>query len=185
MGNTALRPSPASAMLRAMGEQPERTPNEQPEHLTFAEAAERLGATPDAVRMRAHRGKLATVRVDGRTRVLWPQPEATERPNEPRTEPNGSAVRGNERDVRLVAALEERIGSLERQLAERTEEARRKDHIIAGLIQRLPEPPPALATGQNAPSAQPEAPHATETSRPPSEPLMLRWRRWLRRVVDG
>ncbi len=39
---------------------------------------------------------------------------------------------------------------------------------------------------QDAPVAQPEAPGATEPPRPPSEPLMLRWRRWWRRVTgDG
>ncbi len=41
--------------------------------------------------------------------------------------------------VQSRAALEERIGSLEKQLDVRAEELRRKDHIIAGLVERVPE----------------------------------------------
>jgi hypothetical protein len=123
-------------------EQPERTTNELVEQLTFAEAAARLGLSVDAVRMRAHRGKLATVRIDERTFVLWPQPRQAEHLNEQRTERTGSANRSSvQDDDRLVAALEARIVSLERQLAERTEEIRRRDHIIAGFIERLPALP--------------------------------------------
>ena len=49
-----------------MSEQTEpfkRTANEPFEHLTFTEAAERLNISADAVRMRVHRGTLASVRV--------------------------------------------------------------------------------------------------------------------------
>jgi excisionase family DNA binding protein len=77
-----LHSTPAAAMMPAtMSEQTEpseRTTNEPPEHLTVAAAAERLNITPDAVRMRVHRGKLASVRVNERTFVLWPQPAAIE-----------------------------------------------------------------------------------------------------------
>ncbi len=46
----------------------------------------------------------------------------------------------------------------------------------------------ALGAGdapQDAPRAQPEVPGATEPPRPASEPSMLRWWRWLRRMGDG
>ena len=181
-----MRAAPVWTMLPSMGaahpEQHERSANEPPEHLTFAEAAERLGTTPDAVRMRVHRGKLASVEVDGHRRVLWPQPEHPERPNERRTEQtgsvNGSAVR---HDERLVAALEERIASLERHLAERVEESRRKDHIIAGLVQRVPE----LPAGQDAAVARSEGPQRAQSPTPASEPIEPWWRRWWRSVRGG
>src|SRR5215207_8909594 len=93
----------------------ERTANEPPEHLTFADAGERLGLSPDAVRMRAKRGKLATVRIGHRPYVLWPQPAPAEQPNEPRTERTPFANRSAVQEApRLVAALEDRIASLER-----------------------------------------------------------------------
>ncbi len=121
-------------------EHPERTANEPTEHLTFAEAGERLGISADAARMRANRGTLTTIEVAGHRVVLWPQPAPPEQPNEPRTERTSSANRSTiQDDSRLIAALEDRIESLEHQLSERTEEIRRRDHIIAGFIERLPE----------------------------------------------
>lgn len=194
-----------------MAEQPERTEpftNEQPEHLTFAEAGERLGLSSDAVRMRVNRGKLAAVSVNGRTLVLWPQPQVIEHPNEPRTEPNRSAVQD---DTRLIAALEAHIASLEHQLSERSEEIRRRDHIIAGFLERLPEvrelqpgaildaeePRPAHATpgdaSQGAPAASQRAGGTYMASRSsqdaPGDPvpaevaLATGWRRWWRRIM--
>jgi excisionase family DNA binding protein len=71
------------SVMSKQTEPPERTENEPAQHLTFAEAAERLNITADAVRMRVHRGKLASIRMNEHTFVLWPQPEPL---NEPRTE---------------------------------------------------------------------------------------------------
>src|SRR5215216_4863059 len=99
-----------------MGEHPEpseRTANEPPEHLTFAEAGERLGLSPDAVRMRAKRGTLATVRIDDRPLVLWPQPPAAERASEPRTERTPFANRSPvQSDARLIETLQSEISYL-------------------------------------------------------------------------
>jgi hypothetical protein len=173
-------------------ERPERTAHEPPERLTFAQAAERLNISPDAVRMRAKRGTLATVRANDRPFVLWPQPE---RAHEPRTERDRSVPF---EDTRLVAALEAHIASLERQLEERTEEIRRRDHIIAGFIERLPELPAgdflanSANTSGNAPqdaNAAPQRGDVAETTqepvRPASDRLALGWRRWWRRATGG
>jgi len=165
--------------MHNQGEHPERTANEPPEHLTFAEAGERLGITPDAVRMRANRGKLETIEVDGHRFVPWPQPAAPEHPNEPRTERTGSANRSAvQDDSRLVAALEARIGSLERQLTERTEEIRRRDHIVAGLIERLPEPLelPATVAPQDGPRGPESAQDGPPAAMGPDTPSSL-WAR--------
>lgn len=189
-------------------EQREPFTNEQLEHLTFAEAGERLNISVDAVRMRVKRGKLASVRVNERTFVLWPQPQVIEQPNEPRTEPNRSAVQD---DTRLIAALEAHIASLEHQLSERSEEIRRRDHIIAGFLERLPEarellpgaildaeePRPAHATPGDAPQGPPAASQRTggvhmasrSSQGTPGDPvpaevaLATGWRRWLRRIM--
>ncbi len=158
---------PQDAAMHNQGEHPERTANEPPEHLTFAEAGERLGVSADAARMRANRGKLATIEVDGYRFVLWPQPAAPEHPNEPRTERTSSANRSAvQDDSRLIAALEDRIGALERQLTERTEEIRRRDHIIAGFIERLPEPLELPATV--APQDGPRGPESAQDAPAPA-----------------
>jgi hypothetical protein len=116
-----------------------RAGHEPTEHLTFAEAAERLHITPNAVRMRVHRGTLASVRVNDRTLVVWPQPE---QPHARRTE----HARADERapvqsDDRLIARLESENAFLRAELESRTEETRRLHHLIAGFIERLPELP--------------------------------------------
>jgi hypothetical protein len=130
----------AAMMPGTMGEQREpneRTANEPPERLTFAEAGERLNLSPDAVRMRAKRGKLATVRIGDRPYVLWPQPE---QPHERRTErtpfANRSAVQNDER---LIARLESEVAYLRSALDAEMEARRRADHLVARVMDRLPE----------------------------------------------
>jgi hypothetical protein len=169
-----------------MSEQTEPAERTANEHLTFAEAGARLGLSPDAVRMRAKRGNLATVRIGGRPYVLWPQPAPAEHANEPRTErtafANRSAVQG---EPRLVAALEDRIASLERQLAERTEEIRRRDHIIAGFVERLPELPVGESMAQDAPGTHESSPQRGAVAVEASDTRPSAWRRWWRRMTGG
>lgn len=105
------------------------------------EAAGMLGTSVDAVRKRIRRGTLRSEREDGRVYV-WVDgdPDAY-------APPYREAPHGVQDEVRLVveakeahiAALSERIDSLEKQLDVRAEELRRKDHIIAGLVERVPE----------------------------------------------
>jgi hypothetical protein len=106
-----------------MGEQPERierTANEPVRHLSFADPAERLNISTDAVRMRVHRGTLASIRVNDRTFVLWPQPAAVEPPNEPRTERTPFANRSTvQDDARLeVARLQGELAEVRARLAD-------------------------------------------------------------------
>jgi hypothetical protein len=162
-----------------MSDQPEpseRTPNEPPEHLTFAEAGERLKLSPDAVRMRAKRGTLATVRLGDRPYVLWPQPAPAEQPNEPRTErtpfANRSAVQGDER---LIESLQSEVAYLRSALDAEREARYRADHLVARLMDRLP----AIAAGLE--EALQDAHTATlrdETATAAPEGLWERFRRW-------
>lgn len=185
-----LRSTPRPAMMPViMSEQTEpieRTANEQTEQLTFAEAAERLNISVDAVRMRVRRGRLTTIQANNRTFVVWPQPEQV---NEQRTEPNRSDNRSSVRvDSRVIAALEAHIASLERQLTERTEEIRRRDHIIAGLVERVKELPATVEMPQDAnagPSRGNVVVEGSEAVKPTSDSLALSWRRWWRRVRGG
>ena len=177
-----LRPTSEPAMMLGTmterSEPPARALHEPTVHLTFAEAAERLGITANAVRMRVHRGSLTSVRVNERRFVIWPQPARVQSPHDARTR----AARADERssvqsDDRLVAALEGRIESLERQLAERTEEIRRRDHIIAGFLERLPELPAGESSRQSAPQDANPGPLSDDQTAQAPDSLLDRLRR--------
>ncbi len=144
------------------------------------EAAGMLGTSVDAVRKRIRRGTLRSEREDGRVYV-WVNgdPDA-------HAPPYREASHGVQDEVRPmveakdahIAALSERIDSLEKQLDVRAEELRRKDHIIAGLVERLPpqlEAPPTPRESPQTDTSEAEGhedPFA-EKSRPE--------RSWLRR----
>ena len=144
------------------------------------EAAGMLGTSVDAVRKRIRRGTLRSEREDGRVYV-WVNgdPDA-------HAPPYREASHGVQDEVRPmveakdahIAALSERIDSLEKQLDVRAEELRRKDHIIAGLVERLPPQLEAPPTPQESPQtdtseAEGHVDPFAEKSRPE--------RSWLRR----
>ena len=157
-----------------------------PEGLTVAEAAGRLGVTPDAVRRRLHRGTLAGAKTaDGEWRVWLPEPapgeEAGGRQDAARTPPGeapGDLIPVYE--ARL-AEMREDLAFLRNELTARSEELRRKDHIIAGFIERLPE----LPAGEDAPRTQPEGPGAPAGAETAQQRSPSWWRRWWRRMREG
>jgi hypothetical protein len=112
------------------------------------EAAEALGITTDAVRMRLSRWTLASERHEGRVYVLLESDITNDRPDDTTT---------------LIAAKDETIEILREQLRAQREQlqAEREAHaearrIIAGLVQRVPEL-------EAAPESPPESPEtATE-----------------------
>jgi excisionase family DNA binding protein len=117
--------------------------------VTIAEAARRLGLTEDAVRKRIRRKQLEAFKSeDGRWIVLLAR-DGTESQTSPGRRPG--PVWDEPRDE-LVAALRARIDSLERQLSDRTDEARRRDVVIAQLVQRVPEIP-ERATPEASPTS--------------------------------
>jgi hypothetical protein len=131
------------------------------------EAADVLGTSVDAVRMRARRGSLESEKdSDGRVYV-WVDTDESE------TKPRLNGVATQE----LVAELRDRVRYLEGQLDIRTEELREHRRIIAALTQRIPEleAPQELSGGPETPSGPPATGGAQEgTERP-----------WWRRVFGG
>ena len=113
------------------------------DRVTVQEAAQRLGISQDAVRQRVRRGSMRHDKDDkGRVYVYL---------NATNTRP--TIVHHTSRDTvhdasrnELVTELRDRIRFLETELADRKEEFRRKDHIIAALTQRIPELEPASET---------------------------------------
>jgi excisionase family DNA binding protein len=103
--------------------------------LTVQEAAELLGTSVDAVRMRVRRGSLASDKdPDGRVYV-WVDADESETKHEPNSE-----------STALISAKDETIRLQEEQLRLRAEEIQRRDVIIsqltqanAALAQRVPE----------------------------------------------
>jgi hypothetical protein len=131
--------------------------------------------------MRVHRGKLASIRVNERTFILWPQPAASEQANEPRTERTGSANRSAvQGDERLIAALQSEVAYLRSALETEMEARRRADHLVAGLMERLPE----LAASTETPDSPQDRAVATVrdvAGARPSETLIDRLRRLIGR----
>src|SRR5215204_1034139 len=107
----------------------ERTEKEQ--RLTVPEAADALGITSEAVRTRLSRGTLRSVREQGRVYVLLDY-DVTRR-NTDRTSDQ------TQDQAALVEALRDQVEYLRRELEIRTEENRRKDHLLAAALDRIPE----------------------------------------------
>jgi excisionase family DNA binding protein len=143
--------------------------------LTVQEAAEILGTSVDAVRMRVRRGSLESEKdSDGRVYV-WVDGDSSE--TKPRPDGESDA---------LISAKDETIALLREQLeAERraNEENRR---IIAALTSRIPEIEPPRETPSEAPG-RPEsvAGPGPSGSVPPEPEPGGETRPWWRRVFGG
>jgi hypothetical protein len=146
--------------------------------VTVVEAAAILGITPDAVRSRLRRGTLrkdeapdGTVLValssDGRD---GPDASAADRPTDQTT-------------VAYIDGLKSKIEVLERELVDWKEEARRKDHLLAAALERIPaiEAPPDTPSSEprGSPQTASEEPSGTQT------PQEEERRSWWRRLFGG
>ncbi len=117
--------------------------------LTVPEAAEALGITTDAVRMRLSRATLDSERVDGRVYVLL--------------EDEVSADRSGEYNA-LISEMRARIESLERQLELERDANRENRRLLAAALERIP---PQL----EAPEEPPEGPETAESPGPRERPF--------------
>lgn len=143
-------------------------------------AAAILGTSTEAVRKRATRGTLESEKredAQGVSRVYV-------RVDSGRTE-GGREPQGETPQAELVASLQDQVEYLRGQLDIRTEELRRKDHIIAALTDRIPE--------LEAPREQPESTQQAQDNaqEPEQEPGRVEdlgepeSRSWWRRVFGG
>src|SRR5215211_2479515 len=110
-----------------MGEDRTSQPGPTDQRATVPEAAELLGITAEAVRMRIKRGTLRSERQAGRVFVLLGQAQPTEQPTDRPDESNA-----------LISQMQGRIDSLERQLEEAAERDRENRRIIVALTLRIP-----------------------------------------------
>jgi hypothetical protein len=151
------------------------TPNQR--RVPVSEAAQALGISEGAVRMRVKRGTLPSTREGGRLYVLL------------HTEPTTEPERPHDRTAELIATLRE-------QLEAEREANRENRRIIAALTSRIPEIEPPRSEQEATPSTEPprqearESPvvsavtdeQAEEAVRGPTEPSE---RPWWRRMFGG
>lgn len=186
--------------------------DERPDLVPLGEAAERLALSTEAVRKRIQRGTLVGEKVGGawfvRADQLPPaaasssagRPDAgvetasgrqdgTDRTAGPSTDgvltggrsgPEPAAV-----DLVPLADLIERLTRANQDLAASAAMWQERARVLEGRLLALGAGDEARGDGQEAPVAQPQPPGAAEPPRPASETLMLRWRRWWRRMTEG
>jgi excisionase family DNA binding protein len=121
-------------------------PSDIEQRMTVGEAADAMGISSEAVRTRIQRGTLRSVREGGRVFVLFDR-DMTQ-PNTDRTDAQ----------TELVDELRARVAFLEAELKIRTEENRRKDHLLAAALERIPaiEPPAETRESPETVEGEPE-----------------------------
>ena len=146
-----------------------------------------MGISTEATRQRVKRGTLPTERdEDGNVFVLL-TPEGTRR--------DGDGTRGDAdgtndgTDASLVASLLEQVEYLKETVAKRDEEIRRRDHLLAAALERIPalEAPPETREGHVAASEEPyriPAPPRPETSISSEQQEPSSRRSWWRQLLD-
>jgi predicted ArsR family transcriptional regulator len=109
------------------------------------EAARRLGVKEDAIRKRMQRGTLKHEKdpTDGRVYVYLDTTQDGSQDTSQDTAEDASYDALVETLSDQVSYLKAVIQTRDRELEARTEELRRKDHIIAALTERIPELEPA------------------------------------------
>ncbi len=147
------------------------------------EAADLLGTTVDGVRSRIKRGTLDSMKVGGAVYVLLgpdQSPPSSDQPGLGGTSPDKSP----DRDA-LLAAKDETIAQLRRELDARNEELKRKDAILLTLAQRVPELEAPAQERPPGPRESPESPAPTRTPAATGTPQTAAQRPWWRRVFVG
>ena len=159
------------------------------ERVPIETAAARLGLSAEAIRKRLRRGTLSGEKVDGKWWIILPEPAAGRRQDAAGSRPD--EWHDGQQDVRqdggyvayeeLVEALRAENARLWTELETRAEELRRKDHIIAGLVQRIPELS-AASDAQEAPQVDENPPHDAQdfgyVYRPPEASRRPWWKLW-------
>src|SRR5215212_10864774 len=136
---------------------------DQLDRLTVSEAAKRLEVSTEAIRQRIRRGTIEYDQDDDGKYYVYLQ-----------------STEGVENNVHNNSALQDHIETLKRELELRNEELRRKDHIIAALVNRVPVLEPAREASPE-PSGEPVS-HSENSDNggvPPEQEERRSWWRWL------
>lgn len=152
--------------------------DESQQRVTVQQAAELQGISESAIRKRVQRGKILHEHDQEGRLWVWVDQAVTDSVNSPgqqkdksRDWSHAASTGGTERYVR---SLEDQVAWLRRELEGRTEEIRRRDHIIAALTENMRELRPAEHDGeaQNAAAEEPREPseNVQESHEEPPQP---------------
>ncbi len=140
-----------------------------PIRVTVEDAAKLLGTSTDAVRKRIERGTLQSEKTGGTRYVLL----------EGDISASDTDRTGHDADMTaLVASMQDQIDTLKQELEDWKEQARRKDHLLAAALERIPaiEPPPDTP---QEPQESPESASEEEgKGEAPQEQRRSWWQRW-------
>ncbi len=170
---------PTLPSMRANGNQSATSPTSPRPvgRITVQEAANLLGTTVDGVRSRIKRGTLDSAKVGGAVYVLLDSDQSPPSSDQSPPSSDQSATSLEDRDA-LLAAKNETISHLRRELDARNDELRRKDAILLTLAQRVPE----LVAPQNGQEDAQRPAEGTGGVESQSEPER---RSWWRRIFGG
>ena len=107
---------------------------------TVHEAALLLGLSVDAVRKRAERGRLKKEKSsDGTVYIILDTPDETGQAETPTGQSTSQPIPDDETSTsQLVDSLQDQVEYLRGELDIRNEELRRKDHLLAAALERIP-----------------------------------------------
>ncbi len=143
--------------------------------VTVKEAAALLGTTPDAVRSKLRRGKLRRAEAPDGTVLVVLDGDSPDGQN---------GHHDGHQTVAYIDVLKSHIDLLERELAEWKAEARRKDHLLAAALERIP----AIEAPRDEPGATETDAEASESTEPRSDrvgPQTSARRPWWVRIFGG
>ncbi len=143
--------------------------------VTVKEAAALLGITPDAVRSKLRRGKLRRAEAPDGTVLVVLDGDSPDGQN---------GHHDGHQTVAYIDVLKSHIDLLERELAEWKAEARRKDHLLAAALERIP----AIEAPRDEPGATETDAEASESTEPRSDrvgPQTSARRPWWVRIFGG
>ena len=148
--------------------------------LTVHQAAKVLGITPEAVRSRIQRGTLAKEKGDDGTVYVRLNDDQLRTNADKQTDQSTYIGDQTDDQSQLVEHMASEIEHLREMLALRDEEIRRRDHLLAAALERIPaiESPDTPSEPRESSETSSQEPHSTHTPPGPQEPSQRRswWR---------
>lgn len=147
---------------------------------TVHQAAKALGITPEAVRSRIQRGTLDKEKGDDGTVYVRLNVDQLRTNADEHTDQSAYIGDGTDDQSQLVEHMASEIEHLREMLALRDEEIRRRDHLLAAALERIPaiESPDTPSEPRESPETTSEEPHSAHAPPEPRAPSERRswWR---------